>query len=108
MKIITNILFILMLLGGSGGVVYSTPTDNGWRFNYSNIYIRNITTTDFSSAFNGAASDFANAGNFSFVWGPSNLNPPFNGHVAYEERWFGAVPWMALAIPFNASGQEGE
>lgn len=98
------ISLLVLVISGIPGTVFAVPGDYGYRFIHTNVVVRNLTQ-NYGAGFNSAAADYQNAGNITFSAGPSNLDPPFSGHVAFHEFNFGPTGFAAIAIGYTASDQ---
>lgn len=94
---------VALLLMSVSGLLFAPPSDLGWRFGHSTIVARNLAP-NWTTTLGEAATQYNAAGNLSFSWGPSHLDPPYSGHVAFQEVNFGASGLYGLAESYNVYG----
>ena len=78
--------------------------DLGYRWEHSTVGVRNLAPT-FSAFFSAAGSEVTGATGLTFYGATANLDPPYSGHVAFQEVNIGTVPWFGEGMGYNVYGQ---
>lgn len=103
MKKMKQLLSLALILAIAPNTLFASPTDLGYRFAHkTNIVFRNLAPT-YNDAYTPAAVDYGTAG-FTFVAGPSHLDPPYSKNVAFHEANWGWTTLRALSLAYNSNG----
>ena len=78
--------------------------DLGYRWIHSSVGARNLAPT-FAPHFVAAAAEVTWAIGLTFYWAGSDLNPPYAGHIAFQEVDLCGVGWWGQAIGYNIYDQ---